>query len=82
MKKRKIFKRVVKGTKVVYKKKRPSKVKCAECKKELKGTINLISSKMRNIARTKKRPSRIYGGYLCFSCLKKKLVKEARGKDV
>lgn len=82
MKKRKIFKKTIKGTKVMYRKKKPSKARCAECGKTLQGTLNLISSKIRNIAKTKKRPSRKYGGYLCFSCLKKKLMKEARRKNV
>lgn len=82
MKKRKVFKRTVKGTKVVYRKKRPSRAKCAECGKILQGTLNLINSKIRNIAKTKKRPSRKYGGYLCFSCLKEKLMERARGKNV
>jgi len=55
--------------KVHYKPKKPSIARCAICKKPLHGVPRERSSKMR-IARTKKKPTRPYGGNLCSSCMR------------
>lgn len=65
-------------TKQVYVKKKPGLHKCAECGAELKGIPRLSATKAKNIAKTKKRPERIYGGFLCNKCARAKLKQEAR----
>ncbi|MEE9525234.1 MAG: 50S ribosomal protein L34e [Candidatus Woesearchaeota archaeon] len=61
-----------------YKAKKTGKAKCAGCGKVLPGTANKSVSKMKNLPKTKKRPTRLFGGYLCSSCTRKKLIKGAR----
>ncbi|MDD5133398.1 MAG: 50S ribosomal protein L34e [Candidatus Nanoarchaeia archaeon] len=58
------------GNKVTlhYRKRKPSHVKCANCKKPLKGTLRELPSVMKNLPKTYKKPSRPYGGYLCSNC--------------
>lgn len=56
-----------------YTKRKPAKAKCAKCKKPLRGVPRASSIKMKRIAKTKKKPERAYGGYLCASCLKEEL---------
>jgi large subunit ribosomal protein L34e len=65
-------------TVVRYKDSKPLKAKCAGCGKQLAGTLRELPSKMRKIAKTKKRPQRPFGGVLCSSCMREKLKKEAR----
>lgn len=66
-------------TKLVYKKRKKAKAKCGSCGVILKGVPREIPSKMKNLAKSKKRPQRPYGGMLCSSCLKKLMVSKARG---
>ena len=65
-------------TVVHYKRKRPSKAKCSGCGKVLAGVLNKHASVLKKIPKTKKRPERPYGGHLCSSCMRKKIVNEAR----
>lgn len=65
-------------TVVHYKKKKVSKSKCAECGTQLAGTVRERAMKLRKISKSKKRPERPFGGYLCSKCSRKKIVKEAR----
>lgn len=65
-----------KENKIQYKKRKPSKKRCAECNKELHGIPNLIQSKFRNLAKSKKRPQRPYAGKLCSSCMRKKIKEQ------
>ena len=51
------------------KNRRVSKAKCAECKKELHGVPRLNPNEMKKLAKSKKRPFRPYGGYLCSRCI-------------
>ena len=60
-------------TKLHYKRRKPSKAKCANCGTVLKGVPRELPYKMRNLAKTKKRPQRPYGGVLCSKCTKQKL---------
>ncbi len=78
MKKRKIFVKTTTKRKVLYKKKKPKMAKCKICGEKLKGVLRENPSKMKNIAKTKKRPSRKYGGVICHSCLREKVAQEAR----
>jgi large subunit ribosomal protein L34e len=68
-------------TKTVYEKRTPGMHKCAECGQELKGIPRLGATEAKHTPKTKKRPSRAYGGFLCAACVRKKLKKEARLKE-
>ncbi|MBU1201675.1 MAG: 50S ribosomal protein L34e [Nanoarchaeota archaeon] len=76
---RKVFKRTPGGKTVIhYEKRKPKTHKCAVCEKELIGIPRLRDSKMQTIAKTKKRPQRPYGGYLCNACAKRRIIEESR----
>ncbi len=74
------------GSKVVvhHKKRKPSKATCAVCGAVLKGVPRERPYKMQNMAKTKKRPSRPYGGFLCSKCMRAKLKEKISkpGKNV
>ncbi len=76
---RKVFKRTP-GTKVVvrYERRKPSKAKCGSCGKVLSGVPRLRPTQMQNTPKTKKRPERPYGGVLCSSCMRKKIIEKTR----
>ncbi|MBT6995298.1 50S ribosomal protein L34e [Candidatus Woesearchaeota archaeon] len=61
------------GTKIQYRKRKPSKRACQDCGKALQGIPSLIQSKFKNLPLTKKKPQRPYGGNLCSSCMRKKI---------
>ena len=65
-------------TKLHYKRRKPSKAKCANCGTVLKGVPRELPYKMRNLAKTKKRPQRPYGGVLCSKCTKQKIKERLR----
>ena len=76
---RKVFRKTPGGKTVVqYKRRKPAKAKCASCKKVLPGTARELPCKMRNMPKTKKRPSRPYAGVLCSSCMRKKIIKKTK----
>ena len=56
------------STKIHFKKKKPSKAKCGSCGCQLSGVPRELPTKMKNMAKTKKRPERPYGGVLCSKC--------------
>jgi large subunit ribosomal protein L34e len=73
---RRIKVRVPSGKSVMhYKKKQPSKAKCTHCGAILKGVARVRATKLKNIALTKKRPSRPYGGMLCTRCMRAEIIK-------
>lgn len=61
-----------------YKKKKTSKHVCAECGKLLHGVPRGRPYEINKLAKSKKRPNRPYGGYLCSECVRKVFKKEAR----
>lgn len=63
---------------IQYKKRKPSKAKCASCGKVLCGVLRERPYKMRTMQKTKKRPSRPYGGVLCSNCTRELLKKRIR----
>ena len=65
-------------TVVQYVKKKPSKAKCGSCGRILPGTANERPYKMQNMPKTKKRPERPYGGFLCTRCLRRLIIENAR----
>jgi large subunit ribosomal protein L34e len=76
---RRVHKKMPGGsTRLIYDKRKPKAPHCAQCGIELKGIPRLRPFKARNLSKTKKRPERSYGGFLCGTCLRKKLKQEAR----
>jgi len=65
-------------SKIIYKKRAPSRVKCSICKKPLHGIKRLVDSKFRNLPKSQKRPRRIYAGNICSNCTKRILINKAR----
>ncbi|MFH1212347.1 MAG: 50S ribosomal protein L34e [Candidatus Woesearchaeota archaeon] len=77
------FKRVKKKTPggrtaLRYETRKPSKAVCGVCGKQLHAVPRERPYKMKNLAKTKKRPERPFGGVLCSACLRKQIVKKAR----
>ena len=78
--KRRAFVRTPKGvSKIVYIARNPKQAHCGECGAVLKGTPRISVARMKNLAKTKKRPTRPYGGVLCSSCMRKRMIQKARG---
>ena len=71
---RRIKTRTISKTVLHYKKRKPSKHKCGNCGKILIGIPHKIKSRFKNLPKTKKRPSRPYGGVLCSSCMRKEIL--------
>ena len=68
------------GSKTVihYRKRKPSKAICGNCKTQLAGVPRERPYKMANLPKTAKRPERPYGGVLCSACTRKLLQQKAR----
>ena len=75
---RKVKVKVPSGVKIHYKRRKPSKAKCAECGKILAGVPREIPSKMQNMPKTQKRPERPYGGKLCSKCTRELMKTKVR----
>jgi len=74
---KKIKKRLPGGLYVIhYKKEEPSSAICAECKKHLHGVASGSFTDVKNAPRSKKKPTRLYGGNLCAACTKNKISQE------
>jgi large subunit ribosomal protein L34e len=56
-----------------YEKKAPSKPKCGSCGKVLPGVTRGRKNLVKKAAKSKRRPSRPYGGNLCSSCTREKI---------
>jgi large subunit ribosomal protein L34e len=65
---RRVFKRVISGTKLSHEKRKPKQTRCAECGAKLKGVPRLTANKAKNTPKSQKRPERPYGGELCSKC--------------
>ncbi|RBQ23236.1 50S ribosomal protein L34e [Candidatus Methanobinarius endosymbioticus] len=61
-----------------YKKKKPSKHICAECGATLHGVPRGRSYEIGKLSKTKKRPNRPFGGYLCSKCARDHFKAEIR----
>jgi len=68
------------GTKNVlhYRRRKPNNAQCAGCGIDMKAVPRLRDYKMRNMAKTAKRPQRPFGGYFCTKCARTKIVEMAR----
>lgn len=75
---KRIKKKIPGGARVIhYIKKKPSKPKCARCKKPLAGTARGRNTAVKRLSKSQKTPSRAYGGNLCPTCAKE-AVKETK----
>jgi large subunit ribosomal protein L34e len=63
---------------IKIKRRRPSFAKCAYCGKPLHGIPKLTPAETRKISKTKRRPERPYGGYLCPECSRELFRERAR----
>jgi large subunit ribosomal protein L34e len=76
---RRVHVRTPGGTsKIQYRKRNPKVAKCSKCEAKLKGVPRGRPYKLMQMAKTKKRPERPYGGILCSKCLKKLMIDRAR----
>ncbi len=57
---------------------KPAKATCAVCKTKLHGVPNRKPSEMSKLAKTEKRPERMFGGVLCHSCTQSIVKEKAR----
>jgi len=64
--------------KVSFRKRKPSKAICSECKAILPGVPRERPTKMQNMPKSEKRPERPYAGNLCSKCMRKVMVAKAR----
>ena len=75
---RRVYVRIPSGKSIIhYKKRKPKIGHCAECGAVLKGVIRELPSKMKKIAKTKKRPERPHPN-LCSRCMRRKIISEVR----
>ncbi|MBI4159390.1 50S ribosomal protein L34e [Candidatus Woesearchaeota archaeon] len=65
-------------SKLVYKKGKPKKALCGKCGAVLHGMMRERPTKMQNLPKSQKRPERKYGGVLCPSCTKRKIISDVR----
>ncbi|ADZ09052.1 50S ribosomal protein L34e [Methanobacterium lacus] len=73
------FKKTPGGKTVLrYKKKLPNKHVCAECGKQLHAVPRGRPYQIRKLSKSKRRPNRPYGGYLCSECARRIFKQEAR----
>jgi len=71
---RKIKKKIPGGAFIIhYFKRKPSVARCAVCGKPLHGVPRARPSLLKRLSRSKKKPSRPYGGNLCSRCMREKL---------
>jgi large subunit ribosomal protein L34e len=70
--------RTTSGSKQTYSKRNPKKAKCGECGAKIAGVPRARPVKMKNLPKTKKRPERPYGGFLCSKCMRQKIKQENR----
>lgn len=79
---KKIQRRTPGGKTVVHaKKKMTSKHKCAICHGLLHGTPRGSRVEIRKLAKSKRRPSRPFGGQLCSTCTRKIVALKAKVKN-
>ena len=69
-------------TKLFHLKRKAKKAHCATCGKVLQGVPREMPYKMKNLAKTKKRPERPYGGVLCSSCTRELIKQKIRSENV
>ena len=63
---------------VIYRRRKPSRAKCALCGAVLGGVPAKRPAKLKRVPKTGKRPDRAYGGRVCHKCLKNSLVEASK----
>jgi large subunit ribosomal protein L34e len=76
---KKVRKRTSGRNVLVYRKGRTSPAVCNNCGCEMHGMPRLGNAQMAKLAKSKKRPNRKFGGYLCSKCTKEFLRNVAIG---
>lgn len=61
-----------------YRAEKAGVTRCATCGKPLVGTPRISTSEFNKISKSKKRPTRPFGGYLCSPCTRAEIKKRAR----
>jgi len=73
------YRKTVSGKITIY---RPTKVaghpKCAECKAVLHGTAKGVRNQVKKMKRSERTPSRVFGGNLCSSCTRRRIIATTR----
>ena len=76
---RKVFRKTPGGrVSIHYKKRKPKSAKCGGCGVALKGIPRGFPHEMSKMAKSKKRPQRPFGGFLCSKCMRSEIVKKNR----
>jgi large subunit ribosomal protein L34e len=72
---KKVFVRTPGGkTTVQYRKRKPSAAECSGCGIKLSGVPRERPCNLKKIPRSARRPERPFGGVLCSSCSRKKII--------
>jgi large subunit ribosomal protein L34e len=78
---RRVHKRTPGGKTVLrFKRRNPKSAKCSKCGISLPGVPRKLPLQMKNLPKTKKRPTRPYGGNLCSKCTRNLLIQKARSE--
>jgi large subunit ribosomal protein L34e len=76
---RKVRKRSPTGRPIThYVKKRPNVPSCADCGKHLHGVATGLTSEVKKLNKSEKRPDRPYGGNLCSRCSRVEIKRKLR----
>lgn len=75
---RRVYVKTPGGKTVLHYRRSKPKIGHCKCGAKLKGVARERPYKMMNMAKTKKRPERPYGGVLCSKCLREFLKENAR----
>lgn len=75
---RRVKRRTAKRVVMHYERRKPSQPHCADCGIVLQGIPRLSAAELRSLGKSKKRAARPFGGMLCSSCARRRLIQEAR----
>lgn len=65
-------------TTLTFRERKPGKAVCAVCRSPLHGVPRERPFKFNKNTKSRKRPGRAYGGVLCPSCSRRKIILESR----
>ena len=79
---RRIYTRTPGGKTIIhYKKHKPSKQRCSNCKTVLKGLKADLPYKIRKLTKSQKTVKRMFGNYLCSKCSRRKIINRIRKEN-
>jgi large subunit ribosomal protein L34e len=73
--------RTITGTKTTYQRRKPKLGTCSVTGQKLKGVPREIPSKLRNMSKSQRRPSRPFGGVLSSKAARDEIKKRARAQQ-